>query len=68
MVVGDEYDGEIGSVEFGEELGDGEGKDGLRIGDLLGDFTIGIEGISGGNDGTEGHDREANYGEEDGIG
>lgn len=62
-----EHDGQGGPGEFGDELLGGEGEDGFGIGDLLGDFASGVEGVGGGDDGTQGHHSEAHHGEEDRV-
>lgn len=54
--------------DLGNERGGCEGDDGFGIGDLLGDFAGGVEGVGGGDDGAEGHDGEAHNGEVDGVG
>jgi hypothetical protein len=52
-------------LEFGEKLRNSESEDRFGIRYLLGDFSSGVEGIGGGDDGAERHDGETNNGEVD---
>lgn len=67
LIAADKYDREVGVGEFGDELGSGEGEDWVGIGNLLGDFASCVEGVCGGDYGSERHDRETDNGEEDGV-
>lgn len=64
----EDYNSETRFGEFGDELASREGDDWFRIGNLLGDFSGGVDGISGGYYSAEGHDGKAHHGEEDGVG
>ena len=63
----EEHDAEAGG-ELGEEVPGGEGEDGARVGDLLGDLGGRVERVGGGEHGTEGHGGERGDGEVDGVG
>jgi hypothetical protein len=56
-----------GARELGEEVAGGEGDDGARVGDLLGDLGGRVERVGGGEDGAEGHGCEGGNGEVDGV-
>ena len=58
----EEHDAEAGG-ELGEEVPGGEGEDGARVGDLLGDLGGRVERVGGGEHGTEGHGGERGDGE-----
>ncbi|KAG2617463.1 hypothetical protein PVAP13_3NG181236 [Panicum virgatum] len=63
----EEHDTEAGG-ELGEEVLGGEGEDGARVGDLLGDLGGRVERVGGGEHSTEGHGGERSDGEVDGVG
>lgn len=66
-MLSEQHDRDPRIGDLRDEFPSREGENRARIGDLLGNLVLGVEGVSGGDQSPKGHNGEAYNGEEDGV-